>query len=329
MEKIAVVVPVLNEAENLRESVARILRAVASVHADPWIISVDDGSRDGSYPLMIELAAAEPRILPLAFTRNFGKEAAILAGLRAALADVNVRAVVVIDSDLQHPPEKISEFIAHWRSGALVVQGVRLNYQRPGFFRRVGTSIFYRFMARYAGLDLERESDFKLLDRTVVQSLLALGERARFFKGLVRWLGYSSVSVLFDVPERGHQKSRWQFYGLARYAWQSLTSFSSTPLQWIALMGGFGLALGVLLAFKAIADKMSGVAVDGFSTVILLLIIFSSLILLSLGIIGSYLARIYDEIKARPMYVLQDPSRAVSQRSGLDAQKKSDSSFPL
>lgn len=306
MERIAVVIPVLNESQILPVSLPKIAQVLALAQCEPRLIPVDDGSTDNSRVVLAKLAEQDPRITPLAFTRNFGKEAAILAGLDQALTDPEVQAVLVMDADLQHPPDLIPQLITHWRAGHRVVEGVRDGRQGEGPIKRLGASVFYAAMSRYCGLDLDRVTDFKLIDRSVAAQILALGERGRFFRGLVHWLGYQSFAVQFTVPDRAVGASRWGIGGLARYAWRNLTSFSAAPLQLVTLLGGIGLLVGLVLAVKAIVDKVSGVALDGFSTVILLSIIFSSLILLALGIIGSYLARIYEEIKARPAYVLRD-----------------------
>ncbi len=311
---LAIVVPVFNEAGLLVSSTASIMRHAKAVDMPVRLILIDDGSHDDSLAVISGIAAADPRIEALAFTRNFGKEAAILAGIERAIAHADTAAVLVMDADLQHPPSLIAHFVGLWRDGAMVVEGVRANREGDGLIKRLGAGLFYRVFARVAGVDLSGVTDFKLLDRRVAQQILMLGERARFFRGLVNWLGHDTVQVPFVVPARGQGASdasagatdtRWSLPALARYGWSSLTAFSSAPLRLITLMGALGLLLGVVLAVKAIIDKLSGVALDGFSTVILLSVIFSSLILISLGIVGSYLARIYDELKARPAYVLR------------------------
>jgi dolichol-phosphate mannosyltransferase len=306
VDRIAIVVPVFNESVVLPASLPRILAVAQSSGCSILLIAVDDGSHDETWAVLGQLAETYPELLPIAFTRNFGKEAAILAGLRAAIQDPQVQAIVVMDADLQHPPELLSQFIDHWRGGALVVEGVRDEQAYRGFFRNLGAQVFYFLMARFGQLRMSGSTDYKLIDRRVANQLLSLGERARFFRGLVLWLGYPRIQVPFTVAPRLGGQSQWGLLSLTRYAWENLTAFSSAPLKLVTVLGVIGLAVGTLLAAKALIDKFFGISVDGFSTVILLSIIFSSLILVALGIIGSYLARIYEEIKSRPVYILRD-----------------------
>jgi dolichol-phosphate mannosyltransferase len=195
----------------------------------------------------------------------------------------------------------------HWRQGARVVEAVKRSRGDESPVRRGLAHGFYGLFSRLSGLDMQGATDFKLLDRQIVGEVLALGERTRFFRGIVRWLGHPAARVEFDVPARAGGHSAWGFGALARYGWRNLTAFSSAPLQLVTLAGVLGLSVGALLAAKAVLDKLAGRALTGFSTVILLQVIFGSLMLLSLGIIGSYIARIYDEIKRRPLYVLRSP----------------------
>jgi polyisoprenyl-phosphate glycosyltransferase len=313
-QQIALVVPVYNEAELVTTTLPKILASArqAAPGAAVELIAVDDGSSDGTRASLAALAAQEPALRFVSFTRNFGKEAAIHAGLAQALARGNAALAIVIDADLQHPPELMPEMLRHWRGGAKVVEAVKRARGDEGLMRRLAARLFYGTFTRWSGLQLDQDTDYKLLDREVVQAALAMDERGRFFRGIVRWLGFSSVQVPFDVAPRAGGTTSWRFTSLARYAWRSLTSFSSAPLGLVTTFGSIGLAVGGALALKAVIDKLQGRALSGFSTVILLQVIFSSLILLSLGIIGSYIARIYDELKRRPHYILRpdDPLEA-------------------
>lgn len=305
--RIALVVPVYNEADLISRSLPEILACAreAAPGARVELIAVDDGSKDGSRASLEALAAQEPAIHFVSFTRNFGKEAAIHAGLAQALERTDASAVIVIDADLQHPPELMAQMIQHWRDGAKVVEAVKRARGDEGPLRRLAARMFYRTFTRMSGLRLDQDTDYKLLDREVVVAALALGERARFFRGIVRWLGFATVQVPFDVAPRAGGSTSWSLRSLARYAWRNLTSFSSAPLGLVTTFGAVGLVVGAVLAVKAVIDKLQGQALSGFSTVILLQVIFSSLILLSLGIIGSYIALIYDELKRRPHYIIR------------------------
>lgn len=304
---IALVVPVYDEEALVESTLPQILSAAreAAPGAQVHLVAVDDGSRDRTREALMRMARAEPGLLFASFTRNFGKEAAIQAGLQLALRRTRADVLIVMDADLQHPPSLLPAMLAHWREGALVVEAVKRDRGDESWWRRRAAGAFYRAFSRMSGLQLQEDTDFKLLDRGVARAVAGVAERGRFFRGIVRWLGYPSAKVAFDVPARAGGRTGWSLFGLARYAWRSITSFSSAPLGLVTAFGGVGLATGVVLGAKAIVDKVQGRALSGFSTVILLQILFSSLILLSLGIIGSYIARMYDEIKQRPHYVLR------------------------
>jgi len=313
---LVLVVPLFNEATLIARTLPQILQQVrADVQsrtpgAQVLLLAIDDGSRDDTRSVLHDLALHDAAIRFAGFTRNFGKEAAIHAGLRLAVDRFNADVVVVIDGDLQHPPQLVGAMWAHWCDGHRVVEAVKRSRGDEGALRRMAAGLFYDAFSRASGLSLSQDTDFKLLDRSAVQAVLQLGERSRFFRGIVRWLGLGGARVEFDVAPRAGGASGWSLSGLAGYAWRNVTAFSSAPLRIVSLLGAFGLLLGVVLAIKALWDKLSGHALDGFSTVILLQIIFSSLVLISLGIIGSYIARIYDEIKQRPHYVLHPDDEA-------------------
>ncbi len=318
---LCLVVPVFNEAELLARSLPQIFACAeqAAPGATVHLVAVDDGSTDASARCLQELQGHYPQLRVLGFTRNFGKEAAIQAGLEYAHAHTDAEVFVVIDADLQHPPALIGPMLDRWRQGARVVEAVKRSRGDESWLRRGLARIFYRLFSRLSGLPMDGATDFKLLDRRVVGEVLTLAERTRFFRGIVSWLGYPVSRIDFDVPARDAGSSSWGSRALFRYAWRNLTAFSSAPLHLVTLAGVLGLSVGALLGAKALLDKLSGHALSGFSTVILLQVMFGSLILLSLGLIGSYVARIYDEIKRRPHYILRpDPPRAPSSDGGTD-----------
>ncbi len=314
--EIALVVPVFNEAALLPRTLPQMLAQVRQdlPGVQVTLIAVDDGSRDDTRLVLHRLARTEPALRHASFTRNFGKEAAIQAGLQLALDQTRAQAIVVLDADLQHPPALIAAMVHRWREGFGVAEAVKR--QRPrdeGGVRRIAARVFYGSFSRWSGLDLEQATDFKLLDREVALSVVAMQERLRFFRGIVRWLGHPAARIEFDVPDRAGGQTAWSLSQLARYAWRNLSAFSSAPMRVVTWIGAVGLVIGGVLGAKAIVDKYNGVALSGFSTVILLQIIFSSLILVSLGIIGHYIALIYDEIKGRPHYVIRPESSTPAQ----------------
>jgi dolichol-phosphate mannosyltransferase len=308
---LALVVPVFNEAALIGSTLPQILERVrADVQertpgARVMLLAIDDGSSDDTRGVLRDLARDNTDIRYAGFTRNFGKEAAILAGLHLAQERYDADVVVVIDCDLQHPPQLVGDMWARWCEGYRVVEAVKNKRGRESLSRRMAASLFYGAFSRASGLPLLQDTDFKLLDRSAVRGVLTLGERSRFFRGIVSWLGFESARVEFDVAPRFAGESGWSTTKLVRYAWRNITAFSSAPLRAVSILGVLGLLLGLALSIKALWDKLSGTALTGFSTVILLVIIFSSLILISLGIIGNYIALIYDEIKQRPSYVLR------------------------
>ena len=314
-DTLVLVVPVYNEAALIGQSLPQILAATRTAVHDEGLdltvrlLAVDDGSSDSTRASLAQLKTQDDAIGFISFTRNFGKEAAIHAGLQHACGPLQARVMVVIDADLQHPPQLIGTMLGHWRSGFAVVEAVKQVRGDESIFRKLAARAFYGTFTRLSGMALDQDTDFKLLDRDVATAVLRLDERARFFRGIVRWLGYPSMRVGFDVADRAGGQTRWSLWALARYAWRNLTAFSSAPLGLVTGLGTIGLVVGLVLAAKAVLDKLQGQALTGFSTVILLQVIFGSLILLALGIIGNYVARIYDELKQRPHYVIRPEDR--------------------
>ncbi|TAN47254.1 MAG: glycosyltransferase [Methylococcaceae bacterium] len=306
-KSITLVIPVFNEAPGLSANIQTILQALQDQHlTDQYhfsLILVDDGSQDDT-PLVIQsLESQDKRIQGIQFVRNFGKEAAILAGLKAADA---ADAVLVMDSDLQHPPSLIGAMLGLWEAGHKVVNAVKQQRGNESFSSRLFAEGFYRLFYWASGHDIVNHSDFKLLDQEVVQAYCALPERRRFFRGLVNWLGYPAAQIHFAVaPRSGGGQSAWTRLRLLRYAVTALTDFSVAPLYLIIWLGGAVILLGVLLAAITLLQKFSGMAADGFTTLIIFLFITSGAIMLSLGLIGHYLGALFLELKQRPTYLIK------------------------
>lgn len=299
---ITLIIPVFNEAGVIALNLQHILTAAQPPDA-PYsltLLIVDDGSTDGTAQVLEQFCAQNPRARFLRFTRNFGKEAAIQAGVDHAEGD----AVVVMDSDLQHPPQLVPEMVALWQGGACVVEARKTRRGQEAWYNKLFATLFYRSFRGLAGLDLRGQSDFKLLDRVVVAQYRQLREGQRFFRGLVQWMDYPTATIPFEVPPRAGGVSGWSLLKLFRYALSNITAFSSLPMHFVSWLGVLSLVVGLIFGGIAVSQKMAGQALDGFTTVILLIIFFSSMLMLGLGIIGHYLARIYDEIKQRPPYIL-------------------------
>lgn len=310
MPLISLIVPVFNEHSHIRANLRAILAQAHGDWYDLELIVVDDGSVDGSAQEISRAAINEKRIRSISFTRNFGKEPAILAGLTHA----HGAAVVVLDGDLQHPPHLIPDMLTFWRQGWLVVEAVKQNRGNETMAARLYARLFYAMMRGLAGLDLQGHSDFKLLDRVVVDAYLKFPEQGRFFRGLIHWTHYPSAQIPFSVPQRaGGGGSHWSRLKLLRYAINNITSFSSLPLRLVSLLGGVTLSIGSVIGIISLIQKINGQAIGGFTTVILLLVIIGGAILLGLGIVGHYVARLYDEVKRRPSYVIKPSARSVDE----------------
>ena len=299
---LSIVIPVYNEEKQILKTIEAVCKVLKTVTDDYRLIIVDDGSRDGTWAVLKELSAKDPRLKILRFSRNFGKEAAIMAGLSRAES----KACIIMDADLQHPPELIPEMVSLWQEGYEVVEAVKEDRGQESSVSRFSASLFYKIMNRLSGFNLENASDFKLMDKKVVAALLQMPERETFFRGMSAWVGYTRKEIYFKVPQRETGKSRWSPLKLVRLAITAFTSFSSLPLQFVTFIGILFLLGSVVLGIQTLVMKLRGLAIGGFTTVILLLLIVGSCLMISLGMIGMYIARIYNEVKARPRYIISE-----------------------
>lgn len=313
---LSVIVPVFNEGENIEALVARLVPVLENTVESFEILFIDDGSQDDTFARIRAASAAEPRIRAMSFSRNFGKEIAIAAGLDHAFG----RAVVLIDADLQHPPETIATFVAKWREGYEMVYGQRVDRSADGPVRRVFTKMFYNLFTKFGETPLPPGAgDYRLMDRKVVDALRRFGERARFSKGLYAWVGFRTIGVPFEVGERLHGTSKWGYRQLTRFAFDGLSSFSTLPLK---LATYIGLAIS-LFAFTyaitmALRTLFLGADVPGFPSLIVSVMFFSGIQLVFLGVIGEYIGRIFAEVKRRPLYIVAEE---VGGRHGTDIRK--------
>lgn len=301
--RLSIVVPAYQEGPGLRAGLRAIREAVARTGLSSEIVVVDDGSTDDTWTVLAGAGREWPELVAVRLSRNFGKEGAIAAGLDVAQGD----ACIVMDADLQHPPALIPELVRRWQEGGWdVVEAVKSHRGREPFVHRLTARAFYRTAAWFTGYDLQDASDFKLIDRRVLVEWKRLGERATFFRGLVAWLGFSRTHVPFEVPPRQSGRSRWSFGALSGLAVHAVTSFSALPLQVVTVLGVVMLVVALVMGAQAIRLWWAGLALPGFTTVILLQLIIGGLLMISLGVIGTYVARIYDEVKGRPRYVVRD-----------------------
>lgn len=300
MAKLSIVLPAYNEEQNIANTVQVLSALLEENQIDYELIFISDGSRDGTFEQIKAAAEKNNRVLGAEFSRNFGKEAGIFAGLSMTCGD----AVIVMDCDLQHPPTVIPRMWELWKQGYEVVEGIKLSRGKESLFHKMSAGLFYKIMSSLIKVDMNASSDFKLLDRKVVDVLIKLPEKNTFFRALTFWAGFKTTQVEYEVQERAFGESKWSFVSLMKYAISNATSFSTMPLQLITVMGVISIFFSVVLAIQTLVRFLTHNAVEGFTTVILLILIIGGLIMLSLGIVGHYLARIYEEVKGRPKYII-------------------------
>ncbi|HEY0721862.1 MAG TPA: glycosyltransferase family 2 protein [Gammaproteobacteria bacterium] len=306
---LSVVIPFYNESGNIPELFRR-LDEVLSRHAPEYeVIGVDDGSRDDTFLRLLAEREKNPRIKLVRLSRNFGKEIALSAGLQHTRGE----AVVTMDADLQHPPELIPEFLAHWREGYKMVYAARQSAQRETWLHTLFAKVFYWLFAKISHLELPKGAgDFRLLDRRVVDALNAMPERTRFMKGLFAWVGFSQIGVPFVPPERFSGKSGFSFHRLWHFAIDGVAAFSTVPLRVWSLLGLLISALSLIYgAFLVIRTLAFGIDVPGYASLMVSTLFIGGIQLISLGVIGEYLGRVFEEVKHRPLYL-------ISETHGLD-----------
>lgn len=297
---LSVIIPAYNEEEMIKMSAQVICERLTEAGIAHELIYVDDGSRDSTWSEIMQIAGSGIR--GIHFSRNFGKEAAIMAGLAEACGEC----CVIIDCDLQHPPEKMVEMYRLWEQGYEIVEGQKSSRGNEGKVHSFAARVFYSIISKAVGFDMTDASDFKLLDRKAVNVLLNIKEKNAFFRALSSWIGFKTAYVKFDVQERSAGTSKWSSASLIKYAINNISSFSTVPMQIVTVLGGVMLFFSIVFGGIAFVQKMSGQALEGFTTVILLQLFSSSVIMISLGIIGYYIAKIYEEVKGRPRYIISD-----------------------
>lgn len=300
---LSVVIPVYQEGSHIGNSIRTIENVLKDNRIVYEFILVDDGSTDNTWNELKKSAYGNDKISIIRLSRNFGKESALCAGLEYAGGDM----VLVMDGDLQHPPEIIPDMVSIWlNEGYDVVEGIKHSRGKENIIYRLCAKLFYFLIYKSSDINLGKASDFKLMDRKVVEAWKTLPERAIFFRGMSAWLGFSRKEIKFDVAKRVNGKTKWSLFRLIRLAVNAITSYTSMPLHCITLLGVIMFFGALLMGIQTLFMKLSGRASDGFTTVILLQLIIGSAIMTSLGIIGIYLTKIYKEVKARPRYLISD-----------------------
>lgn len=319
--KISVVIPFFNEENQIPDTLETVLQVLNSLKYDYELILIDDGSKDSTWKIIKDASGYQRpendenlkgKIKAFGFSRNFGKEAAMSAGLNKSSGD----AVIMMDGDLQHPPSLIPSMISIWEEGnADVVEAVKANRKSDSYAQRLNAFLFYKIFAKVSGYDLMNASDFKLLDKKVVCEWKRLGEHDTFFRALSVWLGFKREKVYFEVPPRKKGSGKWPVLRLAKLSVNAITSFSELPLYITSITGFVFLFIALILGLQTLIRWFTGSAAIGFTTVILLQLIIGGLILISLGLIGIYIARIFTEVKGRPRYIIANRSENAGENN--------------
>ena len=300
MSRLSVVLPAYNEEQMLAKTCRTLKKILDLAEINYELVIVDDGSTDQTWKIIEETAEKDRNVTGVHFSRNFGKEAAIVAGL----AQASGNAVAVMDCDLQHPPEVLVKMYRLWEQGYEVVEGIKKSRGTETVFHRKSAGFFYRIMSRATGFNMENASDLKLLDRKAVESDLSMPERSMFFRATSSWVGFKSTSVLFEVQEREAGESKWSTGSLIRYAFRNIVAFTTLPLQFVTIGAGGCFICSLLLLIYSLVRYFTGHAVEGYTTLLIVMLFIGSAVMMSLGIIGYYIARIYEEVKRRPRYIV-------------------------
>ncbi|MDD4371684.1 MAG: glycosyltransferase family 2 protein [Anaerostipes sp.] len=303
---LSIVLPSYNEEANIDKVTNVILSLIKKENIDVELIFIDDGSRDATWNKICLMSKEYSQVVGITFSRNFGKEAALAAGLDYAKGEC----VAVMDCDLQHPPETLIQMYHLWEDGFQVVEGIKSSRGKEGIIYKLFAKTFYKLISNATGIDMSKASDFKLLDRKVVDEYCKLPERNIFFRALSSWVGFKTTYVEFDVQEREAGESKWSFKSLVKYAINGIASFSSSIMQVVTACGIIFFVFAVILGIQSLVKYFMGQSVEGFTTVILLVLLTGSILMFSLGVIGYYISKIYDEIKMRPKYIVSEVVKA-------------------
>lgn len=302
MNLLSVIIPAYNE-ETMIHPAADEIGTLLSQNKIPYeILFVNDGSTDMTWPAIVMECEKDSHIHGLCFSRNFGKEAAMFAGIEHVKGDC----AVIIDCDLQHPPEKIIEMYHLWEDGYDVVEGIKEDRGKESLLHRIGAGVFYKIISKLTHMDMKNASDFKLMDRKVLNALKQMPEQSVFFRALSSWVGFRTARIFYSVRERKSGESKWSYRTLCKYAFSNITAFSAAPMQIVTIMGILFLILSIILGIISLAQKIMGIAQEGFTTVIIVELLIGSLVMTSNGIIGYYIAKMYEEVKGRPRYIITD-----------------------
>jgi polyisoprenyl-phosphate glycosyltransferase len=312
-KNLSVVIPIYNEAKTIATNIARVSNLLIHAQIPHEIILVDDGSKDNSWKEIENCTLAIPHVKGIKLSRNFGKENALCAGLNEVTGDC----CVCIDADMQHPPEIIPQMYDLWKNqGYEVIEGIKSYRGKESLSYKMSAGLFYKTLKKTSGIDLQNASDFRLLDRKALDAWRQMPEKQTFFRGMSTWIGFSRTQIEFVVADREVGTSKWSLWSLIKFALTSITSYTAAPLYASAFIGFLMLVAFVFLLMQTMIMKFSGHAADGFTTVITLQLVIGGTLMMSVGVIGIYIEKIYEEVKARPRYFIQ--KKVIGEKSQAD-----------
>ena len=300
---LSIVVPVFSEETNINHAISRIMNNVNSLNISYEIIFVDDGSTDQTWEMITKAGQIHSQVKGLRFSRNFGKENALFAGLSYAQG----KAVITIDGDMQHPPELISDMYSCWENdGFEIIDVAKKSRPKESFFYKLNSIIFYSLFKKLTNLEIFNSTDYKLLDRKVVDSILRLPEKQRFYRGLTSWVGFKHKTIKVNMPDRVSGRTKWNILTLINYATNNIFNFTAKPLLLIGFLGLFFLILSFVLSIISFVRVIMHSTKEGFPTIILLVLLVGGIIIFSQFLIGIYISKLFEEVKDRPSYIVKD-----------------------
>lgn len=310
MNLLSVVLPAYDEEGMLNKAYITISNILKNAHIEYELVFVDDGSRDRTWEIVDEIARNDERVVAVMFSRNFGKEAAVFAGLAQASGDV----IAVMDCDLQHPPQLLPEMYKLWQDGYEVIEGIKKYRGKESVFHKKSAGMFYHVMSKVTGVNMQNASDYKMMDRKAVDSILAMPERNMFFRATSTWVGFKRTCIEFEVQEREAGESKWNTANLIKYAFNNIVSFTTVPMQFVTITGAACFVFSVLLFLYSLVQYFTGQAVEGYTTLLIVILFIGSAVMISLGIIGYYISKIYEEVKKRPRYIVSKIVRGEQEK---------------
>lgn len=310
MNLLSVVLPAYDEEGMLNKAYITISNILKNAHIEYELVFVDDGSRDRTWEIVDEIARNDEHVVAVMFSRNFGKEAAVFAGLAQASGDV----IAVMDCDLQHPPQLLPEMYKLWQDGYEVIEGIKKYRGKESVFHKKSAGMFYHVMSKVTGVNMQNASDYKMMDRKAVDSILAMPERNMFFRATSTWVGFKRTCIEFEVQEREAGESKWNTANLIKYAFNNIVSFTTVPMQFVTITGAACFVFSVLLFLYSLLQYFTGQAVEGYTTLLIVILFIGSAVMISLGIIGYYISKIYEEVKKRPRYIVSKIVRGEQEK---------------